>query len=74
MVAVRVETAPAFSPGAASVLFPAAEYVAYINHRQYDVTPNGERFIMVRPVGGSAEGRLILVLNFFEELRTRVGG
>mgnify|MGYP001492485886 CR=1 FL=1 len=29
---------------------------------------------MLRPVGGSAEGELILVQNFFEELRARVGG
>ncbi len=41
----------------------------------YDVSSDGERFLMVRPFGGCAEEgaaepqRLILVQNFFEELR-----
>jgi serine/threonine-protein kinase len=74
MVSVRVETAPTFSAGATSVLFSATEYLTNVNHRQYDVTPDGERFIMVRPVGDCAQGALIVVENFFEELKARVGG
>ena len=72
MVAVRVETEPTFSPGPTGVLFSATAYLANVNHRQYDVAPEDERFIMIRPVGGDVEGRLILVQNFFEELRARV--
>ncbi len=67
MVAVRVETTPTFSAGPTSVLFPAGEYVAV-----YDVTADGERSIMVRPLGDNAQGDMILVQNFFEELRARV--
>ena len=40
----------------------------------YDVNPDDERFMMIRPVGGGAQSELILVQNFFEELRARVGG
>jgi serine/threonine-protein kinase len=72
MVAVRVETTPTFSAGPTGVLFPAGEYVADVNHRQYDVTADGERFIMLRPVGDNVHGEMILVQNFFGELRARV--
>jgi serine/threonine-protein kinase len=74
MVAVRVETEPTFSPGPTSVLFSATEYRASGGHRGYDVTADGERFIMIRmirPLGGG-QTELILVLNWFEELRARV--
>jgi serine/threonine-protein kinase len=71
MVAVRVQTDPVFSVGPASVLFSDAAYRRTSVHRQYDVAPDGERFLMIRRVGGEAESRLILVQNFFEELRAR---
>jgi len=73
MVAVRVGTEPTFSAGPTSVLFPVTEYLADFRHRQYDVSPDDQRFIMLRPVGGDAGRELILVQNFFEELRARVG-
>ena len=39
---------------------------------QYDVSPDGQRFLMLR-VPDPAEGaELILVQNFFEELKERV--
>jgi serine/threonine-protein kinase len=69
MVAVRVETQPVFSTGATSVLFSDTDYRRNVVHREYDVTADGERFIMVRPMGVGVESRLILVQNFFEELR-----
>jgi hypothetical protein len=40
---------------------------------QYDVSPDGKRFIMIRPVAGEVQGELTLVQNFFEELRSRTG-
>jgi hypothetical protein len=36
----------------------------------YDVSPDGQRFVMVKDDSGS--GRLELVLNWFEELKQRV--
>ncbi len=70
MVAVEVQTEPTFSAGESSVLFSASEFRANANgQRQYDVAPDGERFIMIRQVGDDMAGALILVQNFFEELR-----
>ena len=43
--------------------------------RAYDLTPDGERFVMLKSVDGedgSGSGELILVLNWFEELKARV--
>ncbi len=41
-------------------------------HLQYDETPDGQRFVMIRNPGAE-EGELIVVASFFEELRERVG-
>ena len=38
----------------------------------YDVSSDGERFLMVRPVADDSQGELILVQNFFEELKRLV--
>ena len=73
MVAVEVETEPTFSPERSTVLFSAVEFGRNVNnHPMYDVTPDGRRFIMIRQGGGDVRGSLILVQNFFEELKERV--
>jgi serine/threonine-protein kinase len=69
MVAVPVRTGPPFSAGAPTVLFSGSDYLRSPVHPQYDVTPDGERFLLLRRVGSSQESRLILVQNFFAELR-----
>ena len=65
LVSVRVETRAEFSIGATTVLFPDQDYVRLSAHRQYDVTADGQRFIMVRPVGIGRERRLVLVRHAF---------
>ena len=42
-------------------------------HQQYDVTPDDQRFVMIRNLGGTDAGELIVVENFFEELKAKVG-
>ena len=56
-------------------LFSAQPYVANVFHRMYDVTPNDQRFVMIRlqAEGGGDDTQLIVVENFFEELKERVG-
>jgi serine/threonine-protein kinase len=66
MVAVRVETDPTFAAVERTVLFAASTFRSDVNHPQYDVSSDGERFLMIRPVGG--EGSLVLVQNYLEEL------
>ena len=71
MVAVAVKTTPAFMPGRSTVLFPAAGFAADFFHRQYAVAPDDRRFLMIRAVGGGAPDKLVVVENWFEELKAR---
>lgn len=66
MIAVSVETGAGFRVGQANVLFEANPY-ADRAIRDYDVTPDGERFLMIKPKT-EANRRLTVVLNWFEEL------
>jgi hypothetical protein len=72
MVAVQIETEPTFVAEESEVLFSAAAFRNSRNEPNYDVDPSGERFIMVRQLDEGASGKVIWVLNFFEELRARV--
>ena len=44
-------------------------------HRFYDVTPDDRRFLMIRPIEAVSDRtvELVLVENFFEELKAKVG-
>ena len=74
MMSVRVETEPVFRAGTPEVLFEGA----YLRGGgvTYDLSPDGQRFLMVK--SGSAAGdetapaELILVQNWFEELKRLV--
>jgi eukaryotic-like serine/threonine-protein kinase len=69
MVSVRVETSPTFAAVERTVLFSASRFRSDLNHPQYDVSPDAERFLMIQPAAGDAS--LVLVVNFLEELRER---
>jgi hypothetical protein len=72
MVAVRVETEGAFSTGATDALFPDSDYRSQSTRRQYDVSQDGERFILIRSADTGHESQLILVQGFQGELE-RIG-
>jgi tricorn protease len=57
--------------GAQKVLFSLEGYRLSTNYTWFDVSPDNQRFLMVRESPHS--GRLIVVDNFFEELRAKVG-
>jgi hypothetical protein len=38
----------------------------------YDVTPDGERFLLTKLPAEPPRPRLVMALNWFEELRTKV--
>jgi hypothetical protein len=61
-----------FRPGAPRVLFPVNAYRAAINRQQYDVSPDGQRFLMIRDLGGNASGSVVYVENWLEELKAKV--
>jgi len=76
MVAVQVTTEGPFQIGEEQVLFPAGRYVANAMHPCYDVSRDGQRFVMLRrpaQAEDTAPPRLIMVQNFFTELEERTG-
>ena len=71
MVSVPVHTTPTFSFGAGRILFPARSYVAFPQRRQYDVTADGNRFLMIGFPSSPVLDKLIVVMNWFEELKQK---
>jgi serine/threonine protein kinase/Tol biopolymer transport system component len=74
MMAVDVTTQPTFSAGKPRMLFEGQYSLnATPSTRNYDVSLDGQRFLMVKP--GEQEqttAQINLVLNWFEELKQRV--
>ncbi len=77
MAVVTIESGP-LSVGAPEVWFDFATYKSPQGQgRQYDVDPDGQRFLMLS-VGPASDRRAVLepqinlVLNWFEELQARV--
>ncbi len=54
-------------------LFSTAPYFTGLNGRHYDITLDDQRFIFVGSPGGAAARQLIIVENFVEELKEKVG-
>jgi Tol biopolymer transport system component len=59
-------------------LFQGRHYVfGPIRHRMYDVSPDGQRFLMLKPANSestAASPSIVIVQNFAEELKARVPG
>jgi len=70
LVSVRVETQNTFTIGTTTVLFPDQDYLRIGVVRNYDVAADGQRFLMIRPVGAGRERRVILVRNALEGLES----
>jgi serine/threonine-protein kinase len=72
LFAVPIIPGPVFAPGSPKRLFNAFAFNA--QGASYDVHPDGKRFLMTRAAGAGAQQRdqLVIVENFFEELRTKV--
>ena len=79
-LAVDVTTEPTFAVlSAPDVLFDQPSYTAVQNTpvvRNWDIHPDGSRFVMLKLEGGerqAASSEVYLVVNWFEELRQRMG-
>jgi Tol biopolymer transport system component len=73
MMVVSVRTEPTFSAGRPEVLFEGS-YVKtrFIpGYQYYDISPDGQRFLMIKAVEGST-AQINVVLNWFEELKRLV--
>ncbi|MEP6687690.1 MAG: protein kinase [Gemmatimonadales bacterium] len=73
MTSIELKPGPSFTVGQPRVLFPAGQYVLAGNAGLYDVSTDGRRFVMVRLADGAGEIELVVVQNWFEELKARVG-
>jgi serine/threonine-protein kinase len=71
LVVVEVLPGETFAMGERQVLF--ALTTGYDWTDQYDVTPDDQRFVMIRNRGAEEAGELIVVENFFEDLKAKVG-
>ena len=71
LVSVEVVPGRTFAMGQRRVLFSLSGYSLSVN--RYDVTPDDQRFVMIRFRGGGDDSELIVVENFFEELKAKVG-
>ncbi len=71
MLAVPVETGPTFSAEKPELLFEERYKLAPIPIAGYDVSRDGERFLMIREDKKEA-GQINVVLNWFEELKRLV--
>ena len=73
LMAVDITTDPTFSAGTPKVLFEGTFEMANLSRANYDVAPDGQRFVMIQEGGSdSAPAQINFVLNWFEELKRRV--
>jgi eukaryotic-like serine/threonine-protein kinase len=73
MMAVPITTTPTFTAGTPRMLFEGP-FRTDGPFRGYDVTPDGQRFLMVQEVAQppARVSQMVLVQNWFEELKQRV--
>jgi serine/threonine-protein kinase len=71
LVAVSVETRPSFRIVGSRSLFSVRGYYAEELHTSYAVSPDDRSFIFVRRLE-TGDGRLMMVLNWFEELESKL--
>ncbi len=67
---VSIKTEPTFTQGSPEVLF-TGNYLTGTTNRQYDIAPDGQRFLMIQ-IEQTAAAQINVVLNWFEELKRLV--
>jgi len=73
MMAVDVTTQPSFSGGKPRMLFEGGYVPAPATLPNYDVTPDGQRFLMIKASQqDTSETQIIVVLNWLEKLKQKV--
>ena len=74
VTSVPVQTAPSFSAGTPTKLFDGPYFTAFAN-RTYDVTPDAQRFLMIKDNVSldetSTPQSFVVVLNWAEELKAK---
>ncbi len=74
MMAVDIATQSGFTVGKPHMLFEGQYQPTPVTFPNYDVSPDGQRFLMLKPAeqAQAAPTQINVVLNWFEELKRRV--
>ncbi len=73
MMAVDITTQPAFSADKPRMLFEGPYVPPSPNNSYYDVSADGQRFLMLKPIEqAQAATQIVVVQNWFEELKQKV--
>ena len=79
LMRVAIETDPNFRAGNPERIFEGSSYYANPFRRSFDISPDGQRFLMIQEGGSSTDEdpyagltRIIVVQNWFHELQARV--
>ena len=71
MMSLPVGAEAGFSPGTARALFPVGSYARANNRAQYDVSGDGQRFLMIKRPTQEGQQEVVLVDDFFADLEAR---
>jgi hypothetical protein len=81
MMVVSIDLEPSFTPGIPRLLFEGSyvgtaglgsQFFLGAPSSNYDVTADGQRFVMLQPDEGSNPSQITVVLNWFQELKRLV--
>ena len=72
MMAVAIRTEPVFSAGRPRVLFEVGSFYFGERSRKFDLSPDGEKFVMILKEEEPTVTQLNVVQNWFEELKRLV--
>jgi serine/threonine protein kinase/Tol biopolymer transport system component len=75
MMAVEITSQPTFKAGAPRMLFEGQFEPGPFQIANYDVSPDGQRFLMIKPdeqSSSSSPTQIVVVQNWFEELKQKV--
>ncbi len=72
MMALAVTTQPTFSAATPRLLFEGRYEPSFRGEANYDVSPDGQRFLMVKSMEQPTPTPLVVVLDWFTDLTRRV--
>ena len=71
LTSVPIQLGQAFAYGKAAALFPAGHYFVNVA-RNYDVAPDGSRFLFIKNAPAGAQPSITVVTNWIDEVQARV--
>ena len=73
MMAADITTWPSISAGKPKMLFQGSYVPSAITFPYYDVSPDGQRFLMFKPnEQNTSLTQIVVVQNWFEELKQKI--